>query len=155
MHVPVEVTVEIVDPYTIYVSIFAAVVAFASVAYQFWRDFLSTLPKLRVLAKTSENNLSIGVVNQRGPVILRRVGLCVHEKGGKLLSAPDISQKFTVLAGAEVKTLENVLPAGFGPDIKAGHKFKVFVEVASGAKFYSDAILVSDIEESPSAEGTP
>ena len=143
MSIPVDVVVEVVNPYamqTIYVSVFATIVAFSSVAYQLWRDYVSTKPKLRVLTRVSENNLSIGVVNHRSSVILEAIGLCVIEEGGTLRSAPVISRKFTVLAGNEVRTFENVLPSGFGPDLEKGRTFKVFVEIASGEKFYSEHV---------------
>lgn len=133
---------ELKDLFNIYISAFAATIALLSVGYQWWRDFLSTSPKISVMAAYDNGKLDVALSNRRNPTIVIEIGLCTQAKSGRVTNTEILSSSFHVVDDQGVKILSDVLNAGIERKLEPKNDYRVFVGVVGGKKFFSNIIAL-------------
>lgn len=133
---------ELKDLLALYVSGFAALIALLTLAYQWWRDYLSTLPVVRVMTSLRDDTLDIALYNKRNPTVIVEIGMCTLSRSGKITDSEILSRTFQVLGDGESLILKDVLNTGVSRILPPEAKYKIFVEVTGGKKFYSPVFEV-------------
>lgn len=128
---------ELKDVLALYVSGFAALVAVTTLAYQWWRDYLSTVPVVVVMVRLAGSALDVALYNKRNPTVILKVGICMLAQNGKLISSEILSETFHVIGEGGSMIVRDILNTGVPRELEIEGRYKVYVEVVGGRKFYS------------------
>jgi hypothetical protein len=133
---------ELKDIINIYISGVAAIAAFGSLGYQFWRDLLSTSPKVSVLAAYNGTKLDVALANRRNPTVIVEIGLCTLTRKGRMKMSEVLSKAFHPLDDQGVLVFSDILNAGVPRELEDTLSYKVFVTTETGKKFYSAKLAI-------------
>lgn len=133
---------ELKDVLALYLSGLAALVALATLSYQWWRDYLSTLPVVVVMVRLVGSTLDIALYNRRNPTVVVKVGICTLTQNGRLISSEVLSETFHVFGEGDNQVFRDILHTGVSRELEVGKRYKVYVEVVGGKKFYSNVFSV-------------
>jgi hypothetical protein len=111
--------------------------ALLTVLYQWWRDYLSTVPAVTVLAKLRVGRLDVAVNVMRNPTVIIEIGLCTMSPSGRIEDSEVLSSSFHALGIGDNLVLSDILHMGVDRELEEGKKYKVYVESVSRNKSYS------------------
>ena len=131
---------ELKDIINIYISGVAAIAAFGSMGYQFWRDLLSTSPKVSVLAAYNGTKLDVALANRKNPTVIVEIGLCTLTKKGRMELSEGLSKAFHQLDDQGVIVFSEILNTGVTSELEDILRHKVCLTTETGTKSYTDKL---------------
>lgn len=126
-----------INQYTLWISLIATAIALSSLAYQIYRDFLSEKNRFEVLFDITDNKLSVAVINLRRPAILKEIGMISKSDKSESLSKKILSNAFDILSSDQAKLYKDLLPFEISGELNENDIHRIYIELATGEKFYS------------------